>query len=116
MNENITGSFDARCPKCNKKIGWHGGFNDRPPCPKCGHIVGAKRIQEKIDNLFICTLVQALYYEHKHQLAPTELTFIRNMLQQSKRLKPYTQIQAHNIQRIATIYGVKEKPKEEKIQ
>ena len=28
---------DARCPKCQRKLGWTGELKDCPPCPTCGH-------------------------------------------------------------------------------
>jgi len=31
--------MDATCPKCKHRIGWQGRAVDRPPCPKCGHVV-----------------------------------------------------------------------------
>jgi len=109
IEESIKGFFDGHCPKCRKKIGWYGTFKDRPPCPKCGHAVGAKKTEKMIDNGFIFGLVQTLYYQHKGRLAPMELSFIRNMLQQHKKRKLYNTIQTRNIQRIAAIYGEKEK-------
>ena len=33
----MTAMLDARCPNCNRRMGWQGRFIDRPPCPKCGH-------------------------------------------------------------------------------
>jgi len=32
-----TGFYDARCPKCGKRFGWHGRLTDKPACPRCGH-------------------------------------------------------------------------------
>ena len=31
------GFFDASCPQCRRRFGWHGRIGDRPSCPHCGH-------------------------------------------------------------------------------
>lgn len=33
----MPGFIDARCVKCNRKIGWFGEMKDMPRC-KCGHL------------------------------------------------------------------------------
>lgn len=33
----MTAMFDARCPKCRRRIAWAGEIIDRPACTKCGH-------------------------------------------------------------------------------
>ncbi len=38
--------MDARCPKCRLRIGWQGKAVDRPPCPKCGHVVPREELEK----------------------------------------------------------------------
>jgi len=33
----MPGFFDATCPACGGRVGWHGEISDRPACPACGH-------------------------------------------------------------------------------
>lgn len=38
--------IDARCPKCDKRIGWFGEMKDNPGCSRCGWFPGTKEEQE----------------------------------------------------------------------
>jgi len=40
-----TGYFDASCPSCFKRFGWHGGIMDCPPCPRCNHQIDRETLE-----------------------------------------------------------------------
>jgi endogenous inhibitor of DNA gyrase (YacG/DUF329 family) len=42
---NLASFNDARCPKCNKRVGWLGDLKDRPPCPQCGHQIPLEELE-----------------------------------------------------------------------
>jgi uncharacterized protein (DUF983 family) len=42
---------DARCPKCNRRIGWTGSLKNRPPCPGCGYQIPLEELQAAEDEM-----------------------------------------------------------------
>jgi PHP family Zn ribbon phosphoesterase len=46
----VSAFMDATCPRCGRRFGWTGKAMDRPPCPKCGHVM-ARELLKKTDEL-----------------------------------------------------------------
>jgi hypothetical protein len=42
---------DARCPKCNRKIGWTGSVENCPPCPQCEYQIPLEELKAAEDEM-----------------------------------------------------------------
>ena len=109
----VIGFFDATCPKCQKRYGWHGKITNRPLCPKCGHNVTPEEMEDdefEIKQLDTFCVVQTLLYKCREQMGQTEVAFIESMYAYrfNKKRKKYNDIQKTSIIRIAKEYGVLE--------
>ena len=107
----IVGFFDAICPKCGKRFGWHGGIIDRPACSRCGHNITpeeTKDVEKSVRQLNVFRVIQKLFHECRKCMSQTELAFIKNMYDKHRRKnrKAYDEVQKRSIQRIATKYDV----------
>lgn len=109
--ETIVGFFDASCPVCKKRYGWHGTLTDRPACPKCGHNISPQELEDdekQIKQTDIFCLVQRLWFECKERMAELEIAFIKNMYSKHRKKIKYNKVQLKNIKRLAIKYGVLE--------
>lgn len=58
MAQEIHGYSEARCPRCRRVVGWHGGPHQRPRCPACGHRPDHSQLAQVAQN--VATLAKTL--------------------------------------------------------
>ena len=105
LNKTV-GFFDATCPKCKARIGWHGKITDRPPCRQCGHLetINIDAEQQRMLNLDYYCKIQTIYFNHYEDLSGSEKIFVRKMYEQYPD-KLYADEQMTSIQRIHDAVG-----------